>query len=1700
MKKTSKRIISILLAVLMLVSVLPAGMITAQAAIAELYYPVRDSKGNSIKSLSGTFSADHHGIDVGNSVGASWYAAYGGYIERIDRGCKCNGYGDHSKCNPNHGRYWNDYFGKNICNNSLGNGVIISSKINGTTYYFQYAHMNSVSNSLKEHTNISKGTYLGTVGDKGGSTAVHAHFEINRNKLFANYVNNDFTSKYCEFTYNFGKLTPNPPGKPGKPRASKYDVAKGDNVKISWDAVDTATGYQVIVDGNEKQNNSSREYNFKPDAKSYSVSITASNTGGKSKSSDSIRITGHNPSTVTFKDWDGTVITSQSVKYDYNAVAPSNPPSRKGYTFIGWDKSYNNVKSNLNVTALYNINTYTVKFLDKSGNLLKTEKVEYNQDATPPEDTKAPTGYEFVGWSSQDYKNVYTDAANKTITVQGIYKWSNERLPIVTTHQSAYRTADGYYVTFDLTNYPDAPTRGRAVVTLKTDAGKLVDTTESTAFRIGEDSTKKNIEVFVPCDFAATQAEVIVVDSYSSGVPISEIVTTSVDQGAMWSDWQDEDPGEQLEVQTRQEYRFRDKQFTTSTTSDTMDGWTKYNTTTSWSEYGNWSAWSKTAFTESDSRKVDTRTVTDKAAYTSYEYYNYWNWHGYGDGGDWIGFSKSGYTRQTSSSTSPYSYWGKDYGYNAYVKRDSKGNAVWVKQYGELWFLDKTVNHAAQTHKEYRYADRNLITTRHFYKWNDWSDWSVEAPLADSNREIEEKTVYRYIGGSGSENQGVNRVQTGTVDAALAGRQITLYVYGYIGASDFTNFYIGQSTIREDGSYRFTYRLRQEPSIATGDLTVAIGIEGTTDRMIVDTIEAPKPQHTVKFYDYDGEVIKESSVTDGDSISAPEIENRPGHTFVCWSESTTNVKSDLDVFPVDYINKYTVTYINWLDETVENREFEYGAKISAPVAPEVEGYTFKGWTGITDGETVITENMIVTAEYEKNTYTVQFLGIDEDDVIDTQMVEYGEAAEVPEDLSEGKLIHYGWQPTEYEADYTNVDRDMTVLPLYTFEETTPNPSSNVANGEYMEAQTVTLSVDDASAAIYYTTDDTDPRVSQTAQLYTAPIRISSTCTLQYYAASFEKNDSEIVKNYYCINDGQFSDWVTFAELPIAVKSNIANYEVESDTGYKYKNLEVAENLIQATTLLNQGWTFEKSQYTEYTPWQDEKIEIDDTYDGFEVDTRETDDPTVTWYQYSHYKYTDSNGDVQCSPTAVAGFDCEYETIKMATKLSTAGFLDGTTTSYYNYNGEKWFTQTKVNGVKVQYRSRHRVNVYYKWTNWLVDSLSPDETREYITDDVYRYANKDYHLVSVHIDEVYSHFASDTFGEETTQQSTLYQIVQTNSQINTDKYINYYEGYNFDGLYTDENCTQPYELTAPVTSSLELYANYTIKNFTVKFVMPDGTEIDTQQVDYMTAAEEPQIDEIPGWVFVGWDDTFDSITTDTVITAKYLAADKYATVSLDKTNCSLFENNTTLLQATVSPENLSEEKLIWTSDDTNIATVDDDGYIHAISPGTTTITVTVASSGEKASCAVLVAADVATNITLIPNSVLNYDSFGNLRRIKEKTAVSDIREQFVNENIVAFDANGDALAEDAYITNGTQIKLMAGNTVLDTVNTVITGDMTCDGIINNKDVVFAARVVVKKQAANDIQTLAMDVNGDGKVNNRDVAMLARYLVGKEQISN
>ena len=89
------------------------------------------------------------------------------------------------------------------------------------------------------------------------------------------------------------------------------------------------------------------------------------------------------------------------------------------------------------------------------------------------------------------------------------------------------------------------------------------------------------------------------------------------------------------------------------------------------------------------------------------------------------------------------------------------------------------------------------------------------------------------------------------------------------------------------------------------------------------------------------------------------------------------------------------------------------------------------------------------------------------------------------------------------------------------------------------------------------------------------------------------------------------------------------------------------------------------------------------------------------------------------------------------------------------------------------------------------------------------------------------------------------------------------------------------------------------------------------------------------------------------------------VSLNQSALTLTEDGTAQLTATVEPANATNKGVTWSSDDETVATVDANGKVTAVAPGTATITVTTADGNKTATCTVTVkAATVSvTGVTL-----------------------------------------------------------------------------------------------------------------------------------------
>lgn len=115
-----------------------------------------------------------------------------------------------------------------------------------------------------------------------------------------------------------------------------------------------------------------------------------------------------NKYTVTFMDGEKVLETFTNVTHGDTVTAPE-VPKKDGKTFSKWDKDFSKVTSDLTINAVYDVDTFTVTFKDGE-KVLETQTVEYEAAATAPDTARLspPEGMHFAKWD-KDFSKVTED-------------------------------------------------------------------------------------------------------------------------------------------------------------------------------------------------------------------------------------------------------------------------------------------------------------------------------------------------------------------------------------------------------------------------------------------------------------------------------------------------------------------------------------------------------------------------------------------------------------------------------------------------------------------------------------------------------------------------------------------------------------------------------------------------------------------------------------------------------------------------------------------------------------------------------------------------------------------------------------------------------------------------------------------------------------------------------------------------------------------------------------------------------------------------------------------------------------------------------------------------------------------------------------------------------------------------------------------
>jgi len=151
-------------------------------------------------------------------------------------------------------------------------------------------------------------------------------------------------------------------------------------------------------------------------------------------------------------------------------------------------------------------------------------------------------------------------------------------------------------------------------------------------------------------------------------------------------------------------------------------------------------------------------------------------------------------------------------------------------------------------------------------------------------------------------------------------------------------------------------------------------------------------KYTVTFMDGEKVLKAFTNVTHGETVTAPEVPKKDGKTFKKWDKDFSTVTSDLTINAVYDVDTFTVTFKDG-EKVLETQTVEYEAAATAPDTARLsppEGMHFAKWD---KNFSKVTENMVVSAVYERNVYTVTFKN--GETTLKTEKVKHGDPATAP---------------------------------------------------------------------------------------------------------------------------------------------------------------------------------------------------------------------------------------------------------------------------------------------------------------------------------------------------------------------------------------------------------------------------------------------------------------------------------------------------------------------------------------------------------------------------------------------------------------------------------------------------------------------------------------------------------------------------------
>jgi hypothetical protein len=198
--------------------------------------------------------------------------------------------------------------------------------------------------------------------------------------------------------------------------------------------------------------------------------------------------------------------------------------------------------------------------------------------------------------------------------------------------------------------------------------------------------------------------------------------------------------------------------------------------------------------------------------------------------------------------------------------------------------------------------------------------------------------------------------------------------------------------------------------------------------------------------------------------------------------------------------------------------------------------------------------------------------------------------------------------------------------------------------------------------------------------------------------------------------------------------------------------------------------------------------------------------------------------------------------------------------------------------------------------------------------------------------------------------------------------------------------------------------------------------------------------------------------------------------------------TNLTEATVNATSVEGATIAYKFNDTVHS-----GHVFTLSKdGNNKVSVIVTSKDLSKITTYEIAITVVDKIT--PKSDTYTIGNGLITQVPLKTTIATFLGNLTSSaGVRIFDLDGITEITDTtqYVGTGIQVKLIAGDTVIDSLTITIIGDADGDGTVTSSDALLALQISTRRVTASEAQKIALDVDGEPNITSSDALLILQY---------